>query len=449
MSTQPNAADVGVLGAGIMGCCLALKLAQQGYHVDLIDQSALPISGASLHNEGKLHLGFVYAKDPSRSTHPLMLRGSLAFSNILEQLTGCSPEDLKPSRPFHYFIPNDSQMTLDEIQGYFCLLEEDLQAEVRSSGNLYLGRTIDRFFIRNSDAVHASLFSPDFSIGSFFTQEIAVSPVAVAEVIRKAVRAQPKIDFIADTEILGAEFLPSGEILIDTRKGGVGLGRTYPCVANCLWDGKLKIDQRIGYLDPGPWISRYKITINLKAQQALKQGIPSATGILGSYGDVVNHGNGSYYLSWYPLCKSAQSVNDDGRLLHDQVHKHLPSRLVRKIDSNFPGISKVITSTFHRKFLSRNISALSRFIPALQDLLQEKVEFELGGGVILARGSTDIDDPDSYLHQRSKIGPVVYQNYLTIDTGKYCTAPYFALQAAGLIQRDSILICNTSCEILQ
>ncbi len=37
MVNHPYRADVGVLGAGIMGCCLALELAQQGFKIDLID----------------------------------------------------------------------------------------------------------------------------------------------------------------------------------------------------------------------------------------------------------------------------------------------------------------------------------------------------------------------------------------------------------------------------
>lgn len=71
-STQ---ASVAVLGAGIQGCCLALELARRGISVHLLDCHPEPLLGASTNNEGKLHLGFVYAKDPDRATHDLMVRG--------------------------------------------------------------------------------------------------------------------------------------------------------------------------------------------------------------------------------------------------------------------------------------------------------------------------------------------------------------------------------------
>ena len=101
MVRSSSHADIGIMGAGIMGCCLALELAQRGHRVDLIDLAPTPMTGASLHNEGKLHLGFVYANDPLKKTHGLMLRGSLTFSRIIERLTGYGADSFLPSEPFH------------------------------------------------------------------------------------------------------------------------------------------------------------------------------------------------------------------------------------------------------------------------------------------------------------------------------------------------------------
>jgi len=44
---------VGILGAGIMGCSLALLLARRGARVTLIDQASAPLSGASRWNEDR------------------------------------------------------------------------------------------------------------------------------------------------------------------------------------------------------------------------------------------------------------------------------------------------------------------------------------------------------------------------------------------------------------
>ena len=70
---------VGVLGGGLQGCCVALSLAQHGIDVTLFDRNDKLLSRAAVANEGKIHLGYMYANDPSHSTARMMMRGALAY----------------------------------------------------------------------------------------------------------------------------------------------------------------------------------------------------------------------------------------------------------------------------------------------------------------------------------------------------------------------------------
>ena len=70
-------ADVVVLGAGLTGATAALALARAGVNVVLIDQDQQPMNRASLRNEGKIHLGFVFANDHTLATARLMIEGAL------------------------------------------------------------------------------------------------------------------------------------------------------------------------------------------------------------------------------------------------------------------------------------------------------------------------------------------------------------------------------------
>lgn len=432
-----NGSDIGVLGAGIMGCCLALELSQRGYTIDLIDLAPRPMTSTSLHNEGKLHLGFVYANDPVGETHGLMLRGSLSFSSIIERLTGIGAENWSISRPFNYFLPVDSQMGMADINEHFRKVEQEIKKVCNGSNNLYLGLKHDRYFEQNPPEYHKKLFAPDLTLGSFRTEERSVSTVAMADILCQAIDNDPKINFIRNTTVISAHRLTSGDMKIGLCCDGNEYKSTYPCVTNCLWDDKLRVDKTADVTDEGPWLLRYKATINISLQSPSDVFIPSATGILGPYGDVVNHNSNSYYISWYPLCKLAQSMDEDGRDLYNLVHKEPLSRFVKMVKSTHPSIGKLLASFTHRKFVRKNIQEMSAYIPSLASILQSKRKFTLGGGVILARGNTDIEDPGSYLHQRSKIGPIAHGSYVTIDTGKYCTAPLFALEAADMI--DDIL----------
>jgi 2-polyprenyl-6-methoxyphenol hydroxylase-like FAD-dependent oxidoreductase len=56
---------VGILGGGLQGCCAALALADRRVRVTLFDKNPTLLSRAGIANEGKIHLGYMYAGDPS------------------------------------------------------------------------------------------------------------------------------------------------------------------------------------------------------------------------------------------------------------------------------------------------------------------------------------------------------------------------------------------------
>lgn len=424
---------VGILGAGIAGCCLALELAQRGYSVDLIDLANEPVTGASLYNEGKLHLGFVYANDPLEKTHRLMLTGSLTFARIIERLTGSGPAAYMTPQPFHYFVPVDSRLDLVTLEEHFQAVEESAQELTRSTGDLYLGLKLERYFRRNSSREHECLFSPRLTLGSFSTEERSILPAVMADILRRAVKTQPNITYVGNTTVRLVDRIADGSVEVDVSRNGTSLSQRYSCVVNCLWDDKMRIDRTAGILEPGPWMHRYKVAVYVSAPDIRDRHIPSATGIHGPYGDVVKHADGLYYISWYPLCKIEQTTQADGRMLHERVHKGFVPHGIRVVTSVFPSLSSLVTTITHKRFIKNNIRQMADYIPSMAEFMRFATKSKLGGGVILARGCSDIDDPHSQLHQRLPIGPVAYGSYITVDTGKYTMAPLFAIQTADMV----------------
>jgi glycine/D-amino acid oxidase-like deaminating enzyme len=119
---------VAVLGAGLQGVCIALELARRGVSVDLVDQDDRPLNRASLRNEGKIHLGLVYAKDASLETADAMLDGALRFRRLLSGWTGGHFDGVARSRPFHYLAARDSLLTPEQLATHY----ERLQQRYRS-----------------------------------------------------------------------------------------------------------------------------------------------------------------------------------------------------------------------------------------------------------------------------------------------------------------------------
>ena len=77
---------------------------------------------------------------------------------------------------------------------------------------------------------------------------------------------------------------------------------------------------------------------------------------------------------------------------------------------------------------------LDSFLPGLAeaDVLQ------VDAGVIVARGSSDVDDPASGLHSRSAIG-LLHQSadgYWSVDQGKWTTAPLLARRIAATLAQQ-------------
>lgn len=110
---------VAVIGAGLTGVLVALNLAERGCDVTLFERSDELIGGASYGNEGKIHLGYVYAMDRSLPTAQAMLRGAEAFRCEVGRWTGMALFERHISKPFIYAAPLDSMKDPESIQAYF------------------------------------------------------------------------------------------------------------------------------------------------------------------------------------------------------------------------------------------------------------------------------------------------------------------------------------------
>ncbi len=111
-----TSSKIAVLGAGLAGSMAALEMANAGHEVHLIDRAPRPMLGASRHNEGKLHLGYVYGADRSQQTHRILASGSLTFLDTVQRVTGAPRELLTTSDPFTYIVPRDSMKPVDEFK---------------------------------------------------------------------------------------------------------------------------------------------------------------------------------------------------------------------------------------------------------------------------------------------------------------------------------------------
>ena len=396
---------VTVLGAGLAGSCTALALAQRGIAVNLVDRGA-PMTRASLHNEGKIHLGYTYGADPEVCTHELLAHGSLRFMGDIAELTGAPAASIRRSQPFTYGIPFDTQVASTDLAAHFARVDATIE---RISADLD-GQSGDRQFYPSSGLSASELaasFNPAAIQAAIRTAEIAVEPRQIADLISEALKGADLITLHLNTNVVGAAAVPGG-FAVDCSTDGTRRTITSPVVVNCLWEDRIRVDSSVGIPPDRDSLMRYKAAIRFTVPPGmLSRELPSATFVLGPYGDIVNHGDGRYYMSWYPVGKLAETRSNDAADLYEAASGCDPARLVRE-----------------------SITGLANFIPQMRGLDPDNLEVALGGGVIVAHGSTDITDPASELHQRSRIGVATHGGWITCDTGKYCMAPAFGKEAA-------------------
>jgi hypothetical protein len=400
---------IAVLGAGGVGACAALELAHRGYDVDLYDENAEPVTQASRNNEGKIHLGLVYAKDRSLETAKTMIQGAIHFATCLERWIDLSSIDTLVSTPFYYAVHKDTMTDPADLEQHYDHCRRLFDDACSATGLSYLGR--DRRLLVEEVPLRegAGLISHDQFLRLYRTSERAVDVRAIADRLAAAVRTSPRIRFRSGATIVSVTKPKPEKLCVAFRQGGAGHCETYDHVANTLWHGRLEIDSTYGMIPERSWIYRYKMGAWINRPMD-STAIPSVTFVLGPFGDIVNLGRRGLYFSWYPagMIGTSQEVKppDWGRQI--PVSKHLA-------------------------ILRASYTAMRSLCPALQFAEYSDDTVEAAGGVIFAWGVTDIDHHRSRLHTRHEIGIRSDGNYHTVNTGKYTMVPYLGYQVAERI----------------
>ncbi len=404
---------IAVLGGGLQGCCAALALADRGQHVTIFDKNDDLITKAGAANEGKIHLGYMYASDASMRTARTMASGAFAFRPFLERYLDADSPALKTSAPAAYVIHRDAQRSPEALADYLFKAHAIVAEKAAQSPGAYFGRDFGSRPRRYSPAELEAKFNPELAVDAYETQEVAIDPRAVAEALRTCIAAHPRIETRLGCTVVGAEETPSGVTVHwqerdgtsdDSRKEG------FDHAVNALWDGRLALDEKVGLMAGRNWIHRLKYGVSFRLPEGVAP-LQSATFVVGPFGEVVTYGEGLTYLTWYPACL---------RAITQEVQP--------------PDWETVAGEPLRTQIAEETVRGMVGIVPGLSSLEQHIVsDAVVRGGAIVAWGETDIDDPASELHKRYEIGIRSKGRYHSIDPGKLTMVPYFAERCAERI----------------
>jgi glycine/D-amino acid oxidase-like deaminating enzyme len=377
--------SVAVLGGGILGCLSALHAARAGFSVTLLESRPSLWSEASAVNEGKIHLGPVFALASAR-TQEVLMDSALSFAGIVEDAleTPVDWEELAGD-DFEYLVMPDSLLGPDELGQVYAGLNRLIPEGAR-----YLGRPITR--VSETRARR----DPDTGLASFRTSERAVDPRKLGALVTRALHSHPSIAVRTDSEVIGVHPRSGGRVAVSCA--GEAEGDVFDYAINCTWTQQQVLLAAAQH--------RQKLNYRVKSAVRLAPfpGARTVTLVQGPYGDVVRHGD-HVYASWYPV----------GRLSNE--YGVAPSAHARELRLRADG---------DRDLGQRQIEALRGF-----GLLPDEVEVEsVMSGFIVGHGAVDIDSRRSRLHDRSDFGVSVHDGtVLTPHTYKLTSAPLAARAA--------------------
>jgi hypothetical protein len=396
-----------VLGAGIQGCCTALALAQKGFQVRLYDKSSALFSRASANQEGKIHLGFVYARDTSRRTARTMIEHAMQFGPALESLLG-HPIDWTQnlSEKFFCAIHDESSLSTDEHYAHFQALQE-IYCEVAENGGLhYLGAQPKQIW---SETTSHWYRGPKIR-HLVETAEQAVHPGWMRSLIVQAVERHANITCYLNHEIQEV-YNNVASISISGQHVTGSWSASADVVVNCLWEGRNQIDLTMGLPGSDKWVTRVKYGFVVDSIPQFRE-VPSLIITHGPFGDIVNYTNyNQLYVTWYPECLSY--FGTDQRLpleWEDACNGVHPDGHVEKV-------------------LSASLEQMDAFLPGIRNLKLRQVM----AGTIMGKGNSDISETSSGLHNRHDIGATQSGNYYSVFTGKYTSAPANAIELQNIL----------------
>ncbi len=389
----------------MLGVCTALELARRGQGVTLIEGCSDLMQGASRWNEGKIHLGYLYAADTELSTAERLIPGALAFAPLVERHIGRALDDFCTTDDA-FMLHRQSVVDADAFALYAGRVARMASEVAARRGERYLSDLSPGFVRRLSSSELAQITCSDQVVAGFRMNEVSVSTVPIADLLVAAVRSDPRVQVYVNTWVESIRRGDNGRMEINARGGSGGELGEFDVVVNALWEGRPAVDATLGIMPEAAWSHRFRAAIFGCGDAAE---MPSAVLVTGPFGDVKRYRDGRIYLSWYPVGLLAEG------------HELEPPRQDARLSPER-----------NAQIQSEAIAALTAYFPAVAAVAANP-SLEVHGGWVYAIGQGSLADRASTLHRRDRFGMTVDRGYISVDTAKYSIAPWLAERTARLI----------------
>ena len=369
--------DVVVVGGGVAGCGTALKLADNGWKVTLLEKDKL-LSGTSNRTPGRVNLGFHY---PDLDTSVCVLRSAIKFAKTFPGfLIG---ENLDPSHPLRrgwYLITTDSLFSAKEVMCHYEKLQVVYSRLVEEdSTNAVFGDP--ELFVRILDiSEYKELVDVEKIVIAFETAEHFLDWGKFKTYLCKEIREHDNISVHEHSEVIDIETHDTMRFTLLTKCDKETFNTNY--VVNSTWNEIEKLNCLAGFHNPpGSKTNRLKVLLKIQLPEELRES-HSMLFSVGPFGMLGNMGNGKGFVT----DEKFSTVESCSEILITRTMQRLLNEGPTQEEFNFYG--------------QKILEGISEYIPFLQSAKVEQIQF----GIVQTYGAVDILDKHSPCHERAYYG---------------------------------------------
>lgn len=395
-----------IIGAGVMGCCMAFELAKKKIDCCLIENETGIFRGASGHNPGKCHFGFHYPGARNDSTIEHLLAGYFSFIRSYPHLL------IKGSDESLYLVVKNSFTNKNSYYN-LCTRIEELYHKIKKKYASDHSESDLSIFKILEEREYQKFVDPHQICFAVSTKEPFINIKKMIDEFLHLLSNNKYIHFLTDSKVINIEKF--GDKFITEflhHKEKESIQSDY--IINCSWSSLESINSMVDNTKKN-FSMRLKMIAKIKLSDNLKN-MPSMCFVHGPFCEFFNLMDNTGYLSYAPCSNYLIS--------HDNI---LPAQWENWISH---GLDKQLQEKTYAEILMGS----REFIKSI-----EKAELiQVETGVVYNKGSANMLDKSSDMHSRDETGySMIVPNFYSVDTGKLVLASLYANEITQIILQSS------------
>lgn len=369
-----------IIGGGVAGVGSALKLADLGYKVTLIEQRSELLSGSSNNTPCRIGLGLHYS---DIDTSVRCLKAAVKLKREFKSFTRGNEQDKNdPLQHGRYFITKGSTFSALDILNHFQKIRGAYEELIKEDpANKVFGEPEDFFEFLSFDQFENDVSKEKVLVGIQTAEQVLDWPKLKKHLISK-VDNHPNITVLRNTAVTGFEDHADGKRAI-LCENGKPIQQDF--VINAAWENIEWIDRLAGIQSPiATRTNRTKVLIEVELPPELEKK-NSMFFCFGPHCSFTNVGNGRGFITYEPVTN---------------IESNTDLRLSEKSQRLMSGQA---TAKEKESYAQEIIKGVALYIPHMV-----KAKFtdqcQIKFGIVKTEGTVDIYSEKSSFHSRNYSG---------------------------------------------